>query len=80
MDCSCFSTKVFRQAKTESPPSGVPPDLQSGVKKCPNLFSLCGFAIRSKGGCFSFCWGDYKSPGFYRSNLFYGGLQIRRDA
>lgn len=29
MDCSCFSTKVFRQAKTESPPSGVPPDLQS---------------------------------------------------
>jgi len=25
--------------------------------------------------------GDYKSPGFHRSNLFfYGGLQIRRDA
>ena len=30
-------------------PLGVPPDLQSGVKKCPNLFGLCGFAIRSKG-------------------------------
>ena len=24
--------------------------------------------------------GDYKSPGFNRSNLFYGGFQIRRDA
>ena len=47
MYCSCFSTKVFRQVKTESPPSGVPPDLQSGVKKCPNLFMICGFAIRS---------------------------------
>ena len=23
---------------------------------------------------------DYKSPGFNRSNLFYGGFQIRRDA
>ena len=27
-----------------------------------------------------FLLGDYKSPGFNRSNLFYGGLQIRRDA
>ena len=24
--------------------------------------------------------GDYKSPGFNRSNIFYGGLQIRRNA
>ena len=24
--------------------------------------------------------GDYKSPYLYRSNLFYGGFQIRRDA
>ena len=61
-------------------PLGVPPDLKSGVKKRPNLFRLCGFAIRSKGVCFSFYWGDYKSPGVYRSNLFYGGFQIRRDA
>ena len=38
-------------------PLGVPPDLQSGVKKCPNIFRLCGFAIRSKGECFPFCWG-----------------------
>ena len=38
-------------------PLGVPPDLKSGVKKCPNLFRLCGFAIRSKGVCFSFYWG-----------------------
>ena len=41
---------------------GVSPDLQSGVKKCPNLFSLCGFAIRSKGVCFSFCWGITNPP------------------
>lgn len=38
-------------------PLGVPPDLKSGVKKRPNLFRLCGFAIRSKGVCFSFYWG-----------------------
>ena len=63
-------------------PLGVPPDLESGVKKCPNLFRLCGFAIRSKGECISLllCWGDYKSPGFNRSNLFLRGFQIRRDA
>ena len=47
--------------KNASPP-GVPPDLQSGVKKCPNLFRLCGFAIRSKGVCFSFCWGITNPP------------------
>ena len=29
------------------PPLGVPADLQSAVKKCPNLFMLCGFAIPS---------------------------------
>ena len=27
-----------------------------------------------------FLLGDYKSPGVYRSNLFYGGFEIRRDA
>ena len=45
------------------------PDLKSGVKKCPNLFRLCGFEIRSKGVCFLLL-GDYKSPGFNRSNIF----------
>ena len=29
------------------PPLGVPADLQSAVKKCPNLFMLWGFAIPS---------------------------------
>ena len=61
-------------------PLGVSPDLQSGVKKCPNLFRLCGFAIRSKGVCFSFCWGIANPPVLIGRTLFYGGLQIRRDA
>ena len=55
--------EVIRQAYGAYP-LGVPPDLQSGVKKCPNLFRLCGFAIRSKGECFPFCC--------------VGGLQIPR--
>ena len=29
------------------PPLGVPADLQSAVKKCPNHFMLWGFAIPS---------------------------------
>ena len=45
---------------------------------------LCGFAIRITllASFFFFCSGvgDYKSPGFNRSNLFYDGFQIRRDA
>ena len=45
-------------------------DLKSGVKKCPYLFRLCGFAIRSKEVCFSFCWGIANPPVFNRSNLF----------
>ena len=44
-------------------------DLQSAVKKCPNLFGLCGFTIRIILLVLG-CWGDYKSPGFNRSNLF----------
>ncbi len=32
-------------------PLGVPPDLKSGVKKCPNLFMLSGFAIRCNQEC-----------------------------
>ena len=60
-------------------PLGVPPDLESGVKKCPNLFRLCGFAIRSKGVCFSFYWGITNPPVFIGRTFFYGGFQIRRD-
>ena len=59
---------------------GVPPDLKSGVKKCPNLFRLCGFEIRSKGVCFSFCWGITNPPVLIGRTFFDGGLQIRRDA
>ena len=61
-------------------PSGVPPDLESGVKKCPNLLRLCGFAIRSKGECFPFCWGITNPPILIGRTFFYGGFQIRRDA
>ena len=43
-------------------PLGVPPDLESGVKKCSNLFRLCGFAIRSKGVCFSPYWSYIQQP------------------
>ena len=34
-----------RSAGYARPPLGVPADLQSAVKKCPNLFMLWGFAI-----------------------------------
>ena len=54
--------------------------MKSGVKKCPNLFRLCGFEIRSKGVCFSFCWGITNPPGLIGRTFFDGGLQIRRDA
>ena len=59
-------------------PSGVPPDLESGVKKCPNLFRLCGFAIRSKGECFPFllCWGITNPPVLIGRTFFYGGFAI----
>ena len=43
-------------------PLGVPPDLKSGVKKCPNLLMLCGFGISSKGVCLSFYWGITNPP------------------
>ena len=61
-------------------PLGVPPDLESGIKKCPNLFRFCGFAIRSKGVCFPFCWGITNPPVLIGRTFFYGGFQIRRDA
>ena len=37
----------FRSAGYARPPLGVPADMLSAVKKCPNLFMLCGFAIPS---------------------------------
>ena len=45
-----FSLKeknIFRSAGYVRPPLGVPADLQSAVKKYPNLFMLWGFAIPS---------------------------------
>ena len=61
---------VFQERKSASRPAGfeiltppgVPPDLKSGVKKCPNLFMLCGFAIRSKGVYFSPYWSYIQQP------------------
>ncbi len=55
-------------------------DLQSGVKKCPNLFRLCGFVIRSKGVCFFFYRGITNPPLSIGRTFFNDGLQIRRDA
>ena len=55
-------------------------DLQSGVKKCPNLFRHCGFAIRSKEVFFSYCWGITNPPVLIGRTFFYVGFQIRRDA
>ena len=38
---------ALRSVGYARPPLGVPADLQSAVKKCPNLFMLWGFAIPS---------------------------------
>ena len=38
---------VIRSAGYARPPLGVPADMLSAVKKCPNLFMLWGFAIPS---------------------------------
>ena len=37
----------LRSAGYAFPPLGVPADLQSAVKKCPNLFMLWGYVIPS---------------------------------
>ena len=73
---------MMTPARFATSPARRSPDLQSGVKKCPNLLWLCGFAIRSKGVCFSFycCWGITNPPVLIGRTFFYGGLQIRRDA
>ena len=53
-------------------------DLQSVVKKCPT--SLCSGDLQSPViGSGSFVIGGLQIPRFHRSNLFYGGFQIRRD-
>ena len=36
---------LVRSAGYAHPPLGVPADMLSAVKKCPNLFMLWGFAI-----------------------------------
>ena len=58
---------------------GVPPDLKSGVKKGSTTL-FCGFKIRSKGVCFSFCWGISNPPVLRGRTFFNGGFQIRRNA
>ena len=59
--CS-FKLASLRGALSKRKPARRPPDLKSGVKKCPNLLRLCGFAIRSKGVCISCCWGITNPP------------------
>ena len=39
--------QLLRSAGYAFPPLGVPADLQSAVKKCPNLFMLWGYVIPS---------------------------------
>ena len=67
---------VFQEHKSARHPAGS----EIRRKKRPNLFRLCGFAIRSKGVCFSFYWGIANPPGLLGRTFFDGGLQIRRDA
>ena len=57
----------------------VSTDLQSVVKKCPNLF-VPGDLQSPVIGSGSFVIVGLQIPRFHRSNLFfYGGFQIRRD-
>ena len=54
---------------------GVQADLQSAFKKCPNLFGLCGFAIRSRQECC--CWIRAHNPSSFfekRRNLYIFGF------
>ena len=46
----------LRSAGYARPPLGVPADLQSAVKKCPNLFMLWGFVIPSNQAVASQYW------------------------
>ena len=52
-------------------PPGVQADLQSAFKKCPNLFGICGFGIRSRQECC--CWIRAHTPSSFfwkRRNLY----------
>ena len=53
-ESDAFVSELFSWYKKKKyyTPLGVPADLKSAVKKCPNLLMLCGFEIRSKGVCF----------------------------
>ena len=42
-----LAKQSVRSAGYAFPPLGVPADLQSAVKKCPNLFMLWGYVIPS---------------------------------
>ena len=56
-------------------PPGVQADLQSAFKKCPDLFGICGFAIRSRQECC--CWIRAHSPSSFfekRRNLYIFGF------
>ena len=44
---TAIGTLRYRSCRYRFHPLGVSADLQSAVKKCPNLLWLCGFAIRS---------------------------------
>ena len=48
------------------PPLGVPADLQSAVKKCPNLFMLWGFANLVQMSAIQAC---FRSAGYARPPL-----------
>ena len=45
--CRLGDDSFFRSAGYARPPLGVPADLQSAVKKWPNLFMLWGYVIPS---------------------------------
>ena len=72
----------IRSAGYTRPPLGVPADLQSAVKKSPNLFMLWWICYPQQPGSSRHIdgIGGLQIPRLNRSNLFYDGLQIRRDA
>ena len=58
---------------------GVLPDLQSGIKKCPNLLGSADLQSAAKEYALPYVGGLY-IPGLIGRTFFYGGFQIRRDA
>ena len=61
-------------------PSGVPADLQSGVKNVLTYLGSADLQSAAKECAFSFCWGITNPPVLIGRTFFYGGFQIRRDA